>query len=433
MTTGPLVGFTVVELASELTAFAGKLLGDLGARVVLVEPPGGSPLRQWEPFVDDVADPERSLWWWNYQTSKAGVTADLETDAGRDRFAALVAAADAVLEAEPVGRLAALRIDSASIRREHPRLTWVSMTSHGPDDPRSALPSTDLTLLAEAGPVWCCGYDDHRLPPVRGGGGQAAHTAGHWAVMSLLVALVERERHGAGQHIDVNAYAASNVTTEFATYGYLVAGQTAQRQTGRHAAPQPSLPTQAATADGRWVNTGVPPRSGREFALLIGWLEELGLAEEFDELGVLRLGTDLGPIGVFEITEDPLVGEIFQAGRDAQAFIASHLTAYEFFVGSQRLGMPAGVVNSPEEVLTDPHFVARGWPVQLEHPELGRPVTYPGAGIRFTGTPTGARRRAPAVGEHDDTVFRGDGTVHIPPVDPVAPPAPAPTPAPPPG
>lgn len=419
---GPLTGFTVVELASEATAFAGKLLGDMGARVVLVEPPGGSPLRSWEPFLDDVAGADRSLWWWSYQTSKAGVTADLDTEAGRERFRALAGAADAVLEAEPVGRLSTLRIDSTSIRRERPALTWVSLTSHGPEDARSAQPSTDLTILSEAGPVWSCGYDDHSLPPVRGGGGQAAHTAAHWAVMSLLVALVHRDRPGSqgrGQHISVSSYAASNVTTEFATYGWLVAGQTAQRQTGRHAAPKPSLPTQAPCADGRFVNTGVPPRSGKEFRLLIAWLEEMGLDEEFDEIGVLRLGTDLGKVGVFEITEDPLVGEIFQAGRNAQFFIASKLTAYEFFVGSQQRGMPAGAVYSPEEVLTDPHVLARRWPVEIDHPDLGRTVDYPGGGIRFTATPTGPRRRAPSFGEHDDEVFAADGTVRIPPVDPV--------------
>ena len=65
------------------------------------------------------------------------------------------------------------------------------------------------------------------------------------------------------------------------------------------------------------------------------------------------------------------------------------------------MGLPAGIVYSPEEVLADPHFVARGFPVEVEHEDLGRTVTYAGAPIRFTGSPSAVRRRAPHVGEHD--------------------------------
>ena len=73
---GPLDGLRVVELASEHAALAGKMLGDLGADVIVVEPPGGHASRTYGPFADDVDDPERSLWWWNYNTSKRGVVLD---------------------------------------------------------------------------------------------------------------------------------------------------------------------------------------------------------------------------------------------------------------------------------------------------------------------------------------------------------------------
>ena len=95
---GPLAGLRVVELASEHAAFAGKMLGDLGADVIVVEPPGGHPSRAYGPFVDDVADPERSLWWWHYNTSKRGVVLDLDTDDGAEEFRRLAAGADIVLE-----------------------------------------------------------------------------------------------------------------------------------------------------------------------------------------------------------------------------------------------------------------------------------------------------------------------------------------------
>jgi len=395
---GPMAGISVVELASELTAYTGKLLVDLGASVTVIEPPGGSPLRGYAPFVDDVPGPDRSLWWWHYQASKASVTIALDTPEGVAQLAALLAAADVVVEAQGPGVLAALGIDEAALRAAHPRLVWVSITSHGPDDVRSRQPVTDLTLLAEAGPVWSCGYDDHLLPPVRGGGGQAGNITAHYAVMSLLVALLAREERGRGQHIDVNAYAAANVTTEFATYTWLVAGETVQRQTGRHAAPRPTQPTQVRCADDRWVNTG-PPRRGADFAALAGWLEQLGLAEEFDEMGVLRLGTELEHIGMDQMEEHDLVGEIFAAGRAAMFFLAGRLGAYELFTGLQERGMPAGIIYSPEEVAVDPHFVARGWVRPVDHPELGRTVGYAGAPIAFPATPAAPLRPAPRLAD----------------------------------
>ncbi len=419
---GPLTGIRIVEVASEATAYLGKLLADMGATLVLVEPPGGSPLRAFGPFVDDVAGPERSLWWWHYQTSKYGVTIDLDDAAGRSRFAELAAGADVVLEAERPGRLAALGIDSATIRAQAPRLIWTSITSHGPDDPRSLQPFTDLTLIAEGGPAWSCGYDDHSIPPVRGGGGQAFHTGAHYGAMSVLTALLSREHAGGGQHIDLNLYAALNVTTEFASYSWLIAGQTVQRQTGRHATPNPSFPTQAPTADGRHVNTGIPPRRSHEFALMVQWMEDLGIAEDFDGIGVLRLGIELvgsekgNVLDLTQIAEDDLMGEIFQAGRDCVFFIAEHVTAYEFFVGMQDRGLAAGAIYSPEELLDDPHFVARGWPVPVEHPALGRTITYPGAPIRFERSPWALSRLAPTIGEHDTLVF-GDGGVRFPPAE----------------
>ena len=98
---GALAGLRVVELASEHAAFAGKMLGDLGADVIVIEPPGGHASRAYGPFADDVEDPERSLWWWHYNTSKRGVVLDLATDAGADHFRRLAAEADIVLEGEP--------------------------------------------------------------------------------------------------------------------------------------------------------------------------------------------------------------------------------------------------------------------------------------------------------------------------------------------
>ncbi|MXZ16255.1 MAG: carnitine dehydratase, partial [Acidimicrobiales bacterium] len=175
----PLDGLRVVELTSQRCTLAGKLLADMGADVIVVEPPGGSPMRGHEPFAGDQPDPEGALWWWHYNTSKRSVVVDLDSAAGAADFRRLVSTADAVIEAEPLGRLDALGLDWDQLGRRNQGLIWVSITHNGRNRPDP--PATDLTVLAEGGPVWSCGYDDHTIPPVRGGGNQGLHMASQYA------------------------------------------------------------------------------------------------------------------------------------------------------------------------------------------------------------------------------------------------------------
>ena len=396
-----LTGYRVIELASERCALAGKLLADMGAEVIVVEPPGGCHTRSWEPFADDVPELENSLHWWHYNTSKKSVIVDLDTDIGADTFRSLVDTADVVIEAEPLGRLDALGLDWNHFGENDGELIWTSITHHGRDgtDP----PATDLTLLAEGGPVWSCGYDDHQLPPVRGGGNQAFHTACHYAVPAILVALMWRETSGKGQLVDISMLGAANATTEFATLWWLNAEREVGRQTGRHAHIRPTEWTQIRCADGRWFNTGVPPRNKREFAALRTWVEELGLVEECSPYEILKLGDKYERIGLFELDADPLAGEVFQAGRDVIEFLGQRLSAYELFVGLQERGMACGIVYSPEEMMQDPHFVERGFPVDIFYEDRDTSFTHPGAPYRFGRTPWRAKR-APLLGEHQTLI-----------------------------
>ena len=402
---GPLTGLTVVELCDELGEWAGKLIADMGATVVKVEPPGGVRTRHYEPFFEDTPGPDRSLWFWHYNTNKQSVVLDLDDRAGRATIGALLADADVILEDAPPGRMAELALDWPDLEPLNPKLIYVSITAFGRGSARNHESSTDLTLLAGGGPAWSCGYDDHSLPPVRGGGNQGYQTACHYAVMSLLVALLERDISGRGQHIDVNAYAANNVTTEAASYTWLVNGQTVQRQTGRHASVHPSTPTQILCADGRYATTGLPPRRGEDFARLLGWLDDLGLKEAFEQSPLLDLGVARGRIDLAKLSEDPGTAAIFGAGRECMNFLASRLPAYRFFAEGQEHGFQVGIVYSPEEVLVDPHFLARGFPVEVHHPEIGRSFTYPGAPYAFEKSKWAMRRRAPLLGEDSEEVL----------------------------
>ena len=397
-----LKGIRVIELAHERTAFAGKLLADMGADVILVEPPEGTLARLFPPFVDDVPGIERSLHFWHYNTSKRGVTLSLDDAADRTALTTLLASADVLLESEPIRRLAHLGIDYPVLVRTNQRLIHVAVTPYGRAEPLSDLPETDLTLMASSGPVWSCGYDDHALPPVRCWGFQGYQTACHFAVMSVFTALLSRGATGEGQFIDVSISAALNVTTEGATYNWLVEKSTLQRQTGRHASIRPTGETQMRCADGRWVNTGVPPRFPTEFAKLLAWLRVLKLDELFPETVFLEMGASWeGPFDLSRIGIDDTITAIFTAGREGLQLIARTVDAQDFFEGCQRAGLAVGVINSPEEAFENHHFKARGMHVPVLHEDIGRTVVYPGAPFSLPKAPWRISRRPPRLGEHN--------------------------------
>ena len=399
---GPLAGLRVVELASEAGALAGKLLAELGAEVVLVEPPGGHRTRLFEPFVEDRPDPERSLWWWHHNTSKAGVVLDLEDPGGAEAFSRLAFSADVLLEAEPPGRLAALHVDYPDIASSDSQLVWASITSFGRESARSSAPVTDLTVLAGGGPLWSCGYDDHSIPPIRGGGGQAYSNGSVWAVNAILVALLARDTTGRGQLVDVSLVAAANVTTEGASVRWLVSRETVQRQTGRHAWPTPTQPKQYLAADGRYVNVSVPPRTGPGCDAIREWVEALGLREKLDDAVFLDIGAELEYIPLPEQTDDVVLQSVGGAMADALRIIAAHLDASEFTRGAQDRGITGIAIVSPEELLDDEHFQARDFHVPVFHDDLDRDIRYPGAPFRMSASPWRIRSRAPHLGEHDD-------------------------------
>jgi crotonobetainyl-CoA:carnitine CoA-transferase CaiB-like acyl-CoA transferase len=406
---GALTGLRVIELANEKCAWAGKLLADMGADVILVEPPSGDVARKYGPFLEDEPGPDRSLYWWHHHTSKRGIVLDLETDAGRAALRKLAAKADILLESEPIGSLAARGLDHPELLAANPRLVYCSITPFGRSGPRKDELATDLTVLAAGGPVWMNGYDDHSLPPMRGLGNQGYAIGCHYAVMSILTAILWRGASGAGQHVDVSMHAAANVTTEAGSYVWLVARETVQRQTGRHAGQVPSMPSQMRCADGRYVTTGFPPRKPAEYARLLEWLREVGLEEQFPEAIFLQMGADRPSLDLSRIGQDEEVTAIFGAGREALCLIAANVSAHAFFVGAQRAGIAVGAILSPEEAYEDEHFKARGMQVEVEHPELGKRFRYPGAPYALQKGAWQISRRAPRLGEHTGEVLREAG------------------------
>lgn len=395
-----LAGLRVIEISGQFTPVAGRVLAELGADVIVVEPPSGSAHRQRPPFVDDERGADRSLRWWGGNAGKRSVTVDLASPSGVSTLYRLVGGADIVFAGGD--RLADGVINYADISTRLPGLIWIAITPFGVGSARADDPVTDLTMLAGGGPVWNCGYDDHSIPPMRGAGDQSLNVAGMYGAIGALIALAYRDHTGVGQLVDVNVTAACNVTCEQTTYHWLVNQAVCLRQTGRHAYPTPSSPVQVRCADGHYATTGVLPRKPEEFVRLIQWLSDLGLSDELPETYFLELAAARDqPVDLSAIGEDDETTAIFSAARDAMTLIATHLPAKEFFVASQRRGFPAGAILAPHEAFEDEHTVARGMHVEVEHPELGRTVVYPGAPYVFSASPTVAPTRAPLLGEHN--------------------------------
>jgi crotonobetainyl-CoA:carnitine CoA-transferase CaiB-like acyl-CoA transferase len=402
MNAGMLEGVRVVEVASENGAFAGKLLAGMGAEVVLVEPPDGHPARWFEPFVEDDPGLDRSLWWWHYQAGKKSITVD-PGKATADLLP-LLRTADALLVGSLGPGCGTIELDESAIQLLLPGLIIVSVTPFGPDMPRSEEQATDLTVLAAGGPVWSCGYDDHALPPVRPGGNQGYQIASVWAVMGMLAALAHRDAGGGGQRVDVSMHAAANVTCEQGTYEWLVQGTTVQRQTGRHASSTPpTLSTNVLAGDGRWLNTGMPPRARQQFRAVVDWLNDLGLYHSFDDAIFLEMGAQHDRLELSLLGTDAEVTAMVGAGREALCLIASKLTALEFFNQAQARGFTCAVVNAPEDLLDDPHLADRGFFVPVEHD--GRTVLHPGAPFVASGSDWRVAP-APRLGEHTEQLWK---------------------------
>ncbi len=395
---GPLSGVRVLELASEIGQFCGKLLADFGADVITIEPPGGHPTRSIGPFLDDVAHPERSLYFWHYNTSKRGVTLDLMEPEGNALFRRLASTADVILETSPPGYLPFLELSYDQLSQDNPGLIMCSLTPFGQTGPWRHFDTSDLLHLAAGGQMASCGYDPDDVPdapPIAPGGGNAWHAAGHYAYMGILAALFHRGATGQGQYIDASVHDACALTTEGAVPTYIYSGDVVLRHTGRAASPDMSERTQFRTKDGGWINI---TRSGSTLTparirALAQWMDTFGLAEDLTD-GRFQ---DIAAIQ----RESAHINEVL-------ARFFAQMPVDQAWHGGQRLGFPWGAIRSMDEILDDEHLQDRSFFVQVDHPEQGRSYTYPGPAAIYGDAPWRISRRAPLIGEHNQEIFCND-------------------------
>jgi crotonobetainyl-CoA:carnitine CoA-transferase CaiB-like acyl-CoA transferase len=395
---GPLARLRVLELADVKGQFCGKLMADLGADVIKIEPPGGEAARGVGPFLDDTPHPERSLFFWHYNTSKRGITLNLETADGQHLLRRLAATADVMLETFPPGYLPGLGLAYADLAASNPALIMCSLTPFGQTGPWRDYRTSDLLHLAAGGQMASCGYDEidvPNAPPIAPGGGNAWHMGSHYAYMAIMAALVYRTVTGRGQYIDASVHEACALTTEAAVPTYIYRGEGVMRQTGRHHAPAPTPRAQFLSQDGKYV-----------LALVAGRLTPKYVKELADMLDTYGMAGDLKDPKY----QDPQVIEANTAHiiDDLVANFIASLPQEEVYHVAQERGFTWGAVRTPEELFEDRHLQDRGFWKQVEHPELGRTFVYPGEAAIFNGSPWRISRRAPLIGEHNEAIFCGE-------------------------
>ncbi len=384
-------GIRVLDLATSRAEMAGRVLADMGAEVIKVEPPGGSPSRRLPPFSDK--DPARSLYWAAMGFGKRSVVIDLDDAAGRADFRALLATADALIESFDPGAMAEWGLSYDDVKDEHPELIYVSVTPYGQDGPHAHRPATDLTIESAGGLVGLQGEGDR--PPVPVGFPQAGIHAGVQAAADTSIALRERELSGLGQHLDVSMQAAMVWTLMHATGFPPNTGDDPPGTCGDRANGGPGGPAVMAIhacADGYIVFNIVPGGLGlRHSTKVMRWIAENdGLTGELEGADIDEWAAELGRV----VMEDPpeMQRMLAVANEVLHNFVATQTMAECY-----RRAVDDGFMMAPlytfEDIANDKHLAERGYWVDIDGKR------YPGAFAKLSETPLQLTRPAPTLGQ----------------------------------
>ena len=391
--------FRVIDLSDERGQLAGLMLAMLGADVLAVEPAGGSGSRRVPPFAPGVPALEGSLWHWAYNRGKRSVELDLmNPGADRDRFAGLLAGADVLIESASPGELAGWGIDLAELQVMHPHLVVVSVSAFGRSGPKAGWPATDLIAEASACELYLTGDQDRA--PVRVSVPQGYLNAAADAACGALVALAERDRSGAGQHVDASA----QESCAFITQGQLLAAPyrtpTPLRRNGAGVAAGPvKLRWVYRAADGHVTITLLFGPHARFALRLLQWMVEVG------ELDAAELERDWTNV-VSDVIEGRVAAGFLEGLQVTIDRFTSTRTKADLLAGALERGVLMAPVSSIAEILASEQFIFRGYWDEVEHPELSRVLRYPGPFTLKTGTPLRRLGRPPSLGEHTVDVLK---------------------------
>jgi formyl-CoA transferase len=379
--TGPLQGVRVLELGTLIAGpFCGKTLGDFGAEVIKVEPPGeGDPLRRWRRLRNDV-----SLWWQVQSRNKKSVTADLRRPEGQEIVRRLARRCDIVIENFRPGALEKWNLGWEALSAENPKLILVRISGYGQSGPYRARPGFAAIAEAFGGLRHVTGFPDR--PPVRPNLSIGDTIASLHGVIGALLALHHLKNGGAGQVIDVALYEAvfncmESLLPEYDAQGFV-------RERSGSALPGIAPSNIYPCKDDGWVL----------------------IAANADSL-YQRL---MGAIGRADLRDDPALarndGRAAQMQRIDEAIAAWTVqrTQGEVLEEMVRAEVPAGTIYSIADIARDPHYAARGMLLDTTASD-GEPLRQPGIVPKLSASPGAVRHAAPALGEHNDAILSSIG------------------------
>ena len=383
-------GIRILDLSEEPGFLAGKILGDLGADVVKLEPPGGDRFGRRGPHLGEKEDPERSLRWLALNTSKRGITLALGTPRGRELFEQLAARADVVLETAARGAMEAHGLGWETLHALHPRLIWCSLTPFGRTGPYARFRAHDLVVVAMGGNAALTGDPDRA--PVRCTLPTSYYAACPEAAAGIAMALLARERSGRGQLVDVSMQECQ-LATLVTGPGQANLGPAFQRR--RTGARIGSTREIFRAKDGD-VSFGLRGGAARipNLEATVAWMAEEGLAPAWlRELDWKTYNHNL-------LSAE----EIARLEAAFSSFFATK-TRRELFEQALARRVMLAPCNDAREILEQPQLRARELFTTLEYPELGARIEHPDFFAKASGGRIGIRRRAPRIGEHNAEVY----------------------------
>ena len=397
-----LSGYSILDLTDDKGHYCGKVLADLGADVIKIEPPGGDPSRNIGPFYKDTPDPEKSLSWWAYNTSKRGITLNLESDQGKDIFRRLVKNADAVVESSPPGYMDGLGLGYTALSEINPDIVVTSITPFGQTGPYKDWKADDLVGWAMAGQAYVTGDDDR--PPCQISFPHGYLVAGSHAASGTLAALYYRECSGEGQHVDVSMQEAVLWTTlilvqfwDIMKINLFRAGSRRSMGTAlfRLAFPCKDGHVGFLVAGGQLASITMPP--------LIKWMAEEGMLGAFEDKKDWEARDWIEKVDAMALTQ-----ETVDAWENSLLNFFATKTKTEIYEKAREKSMIIYPVSTTKDLAENVQLKTRDFYVGVEHPELGETITYMGSPYKMTVDSWSIRRRAPLIGEHNKEIYDGE-------------------------
>jgi len=389
---GALQGLRVLDLSDEKGQYCTKLMADMGADVIKIEPPAGDPVRRIGPFYHDEEDLDKSLYWFVLNTSKRGLTLDITTPRGADLFRRLAVTADFVVESFAPGTMDQLGLGYEVLQQQRPNLILISVSNYGQTGPYRGYAATDLDILGMSGTLFVCGDPDRA--PTRVNVPQAPIYAGIQAFVGSLLAHYHRLESGEGQQVDVSLHECATLLH----YSQLI--------WNAYGLVMVRLGDRLQVAPGAVVRYCFPCKDGYVQAIpqltwstFVPWMDDYGMAGELTS-------------PEWEERLQTLVSDWEQEDIDySEQVIADFLARFtkrELYEEGQRRYQFVYPVYNARDSLEDQQLHHREYFVQVAYPELGATLTYPGAPWKLSRTPWRLRRRAPLLGEHTAEILGGE-------------------------